>query len=60
MLEEMPAKRMSVVEAYPLIAQAIIEQKTDALYADWVEQAVRKADIRVSVYLRAGFAPKSP
>jgi hypothetical protein len=56
-LEEVPASRMNVVEAYPLIEQALIEQKVEERYADWIEQAVRKADIRVSVYLREQPAP---
>ena len=51
-LEEMPANSMSVVEAYPLIEQALIEEKTDEKYADWIEQTVQRAEIRVSIYLR--------
>jgi len=51
-LAEMPAQRMSVVEAYPLIERALIEETIDARYADWMEQAVQKADIRVSVHLQ--------
>jgi len=43
---------MSTVEAYPLIEQTLIEEKIDEKYTAWMEQAVQKADIRVSVYLR--------
>jgi len=57
LLEEMPAHRMSAVEAYPLIEQALIEEKIDEKYREWMEQAVQKADIRVSVYLREPPAP---
>ena len=52
MLEEVPASRMSIVEAYPLIEQALIAEKADEKYANWIEQAVLKADIRMSVHLR--------
>jgi hypothetical protein len=52
LLEEVPAIRISAVEAYPLVEQALIEEKIDAQYAHWMEQAVQQADIRVSVYLR--------
>ena len=52
LLEEMPASSMSAVEAYPLVEQALIEEKIDAKYAQWMELAVQQADIRVSVYLR--------
>ena len=52
LLEEVPANHMSVVDAYPLIEQALIEEKIEEKYAHWMEQAVQKADIRVSVYLR--------
>ena len=58
LLAEMPANRMSAVEAYPLIEQALIEEKIDEKYREWMEQAVQKADIRVSVYLRE--RPASP
>jgi hypothetical protein len=60
LLEEIPASRLNVVEAYPLIEQALIEEKMDERYADWVEQAVRKADVRVSVYLRERPASADP
>jgi len=52
LLEEMPASHMSIVEAYPLIEQTLITEKADEKYAQWMEQAVQKADIRVSVYLQ--------
>ena len=51
-LEDMPATSMSVVEAYPLIERALIDEITDQKYADWMDQAVQKADIRVSAYLQ--------
>jgi len=51
-LGELPPSRMSIVEAYPLIERTLVEEKIDAKYAYWIEQAVQKADIRVSVYLR--------
>jgi hypothetical protein len=51
-LEELPANSMSIVDAYPLIERALIEEKADEKYALWIEQAVRNADIRVSVYLQ--------
>ena len=54
LLEEISANHMSVVEAYPLIEKALIEKKVGERYAHWIEQAVQKADIRVSVYLRQG------
>ncbi|MCL2124165.1 MAG: peptidyl-prolyl cis-trans isomerase [Desulfovibrionaceae bacterium] len=57
MLEVVPASHMSIVEAYPLIEQALIAEKLDEKYADWIEQAVQKADIRVSVYLREHSVP---
>jgi hypothetical protein len=60
LMEEMPATRMSVVEAYPLIERALIEEKTDAKYADWIVQAVQKANIRVSAYLREHPASAGP
>jgi len=52
LLEEVPANHMSAVEAYPLIKQTLIEEKIDEKYAAWIEQAVQKAEIRVSVYLQ--------
>ena len=52
LLKEIPASSMSAVEAYPLIEQALIEEKMEERYAHWIELAVQKADIRVSVYLR--------
>ncbi|MDR2696208.1 MAG: peptidyl-prolyl cis-trans isomerase, partial [Deltaproteobacteria bacterium] len=52
LLEELPASSMSAVEAYPLVEQALIEEKIEAKYAHWMERAVQQADIRVSVYLR--------
>jgi sRNA-binding regulator protein Hfq len=45
---------MSAVEAYPLIEQMLIEEKIDEKYREWMEQAVQKAHIRVSVYLQEG------
>ncbi|MCL1986113.1 MAG: peptidylprolyl isomerase, partial [Betaproteobacteria bacterium] len=51
-LEDVPANRMSIIEAYPLIERALVEEKVEEKYAIWREQAVRKADIRVSVYLQ--------
>jgi len=56
-LEELPAGRMSVVDAYSLVEQAFFEQKIEEKYLDWIEQAVQKATIRVSVYLRESPAP---
>ncbi len=52
LLENLPETRMDVVEAYPLIEKTLKEEKTDAAYAAWIEAAVVKADIRVSVHLR--------
>jgi len=52
LLEAMPASRMNVVEAYPLVEQAFFEQKIEEKYAEWIEQAVKKADIRVSAHLQ--------
>jgi hypothetical protein len=52
LLEAMPANRMNALEAYPLVEQAFFEQKIEEKYAEWIEQAVQKADIRVSVYLQ--------
>jgi len=60
LLEEVPAHRMSAVEAYPLIEQALIEEKIEEKYREWMEQAVQKADIRVSVYLRERPASTGP
>jgi len=60
LLEEMPAHRMSAVEAYPLVEQALIEEKIHERYAQWMEQAVQKAKIRVSVHLREPPASTSP
>jgi hypothetical protein len=60
LLEEMPANRMSVVEAYPLIEQALIEEKIDKKYTSWIEQAVQKANIRISVYLQERSASTEP
>jgi len=60
LLKEMPANHMSVVEAYPLIEQALIEKKVEERYARWIEQVVLKADIRVSVYLREGSTASNP
>jgi hypothetical protein len=51
-LEVVSAKQLSIVEAYPIIEQRLIAAKVDEKYANWTEQAVQKADIRVSVYLR--------
>jgi len=52
LLEEVPASAMSAVEAYPLVERTLIEENIEARYAHWMEQAIRQADIRVSVYLR--------
>jgi hypothetical protein len=60
LLEEVPANSMSAVEAYPLVERALIEEKIEEKYADWMEQAVRKADIRVSVYLQERPASAGP
>jgi hypothetical protein len=60
LLEEVPANRMSVVEAYSLVEQAFFEQKIEEKYQDWIEQAVQKASIRVSVYLREHPASVGP
>ena len=57
MLEEVPAGRMSIVEAYPIIEQALIAEKVEEKYAHWIEQAVLKADIRVSAHLRERSVP---
>jgi len=60
LLEEVPANRMSVVEAYSLVEQAFFEQKIEERYMEWIEQAVQKANIRVSVYLREPPASAAP
>ena len=52
LLEEIPASNMSAADAYPLVEQACIEEKIEEKFANWMEQAVMQADIRVSVYLR--------
>ena len=59
-LEVLPANHMGVVEAYPLIERALVAEKTDEKYALWIEQAVQKADIRVSVYLQERPASTGP
>jgi hypothetical protein len=51
---------MSVVEAYPLVEQAFFEQKIEERYADWIAQALQKANIRVSVYLLEQSASSGP
>jgi hypothetical protein len=53
LLEEVPAGRMSAVDAYPLVERAFFERKIEERYADWIAQAVQMADIRVSVHLHA-------
>ena len=60
LLEEVPAGRMTAVEAYPLVEQALVEEKLEEKYAHWMERAVQQADIRVSVYLREPSASANP
>ena len=52
LLGAVPANRLSVVDAYPFIERLLAEEKRDARYAKWLEEAVREADIRVSVWLK--------
>jgi len=52
LLADIPASHMSIVDAYPLIERALTAEKVDEKYTHWIEQAVQKADIRVSVYLQ--------
>jgi len=60
LLEEVPANRMNVVEAYSLVEQAYLDQKIEEKYLNWIDQAVHKASIRVSVYLRERPAAAGP
>ena len=53
LVEKISEKQMGLVEAYPLIEQLLIEKMVDSAYADWLEEAVKKADIRMSAHLRA-------
>jgi hypothetical protein len=51
LLEELPETGLSVAEAYPFIERLLVEEKIDESYLKWMEEAVRKADIRISVHL---------
>jgi hypothetical protein len=51
LLEELPATGMSVAQAYPLVERALVEERIDESYITWMEEAVGKADIRVSAHL---------
>ena len=47
-----PARRMSPVEAYPRIEQALVERKMETLFTAWLEAATAEASVKVAPQLR--------
>lgn len=47
LLARFPARTLDVVEAYPLMEALVVERKLPAAYAEWVTEALSRADVRV-------------
>lgn len=63
LLKHIPARKLTVVEAYPLVEQMLMEEKLEPAYASWLQQALAEAVIHVAPDLypgKKGVAPDLP
>jgi hypothetical protein len=49
--KRLPARRLSLVDAYLQIEQVLVEKKMEELFADWLEAAMTRASISVAAQL---------
>jgi hypothetical protein len=57
-LERTPGKTLDPSSAYPLVERILIEKKMDQLFDEWLQTALSKAKIQVSVHLLEEFTAK--
>lgn len=55
-----PQKEMTFMDAYPLISDMLLEEKIDASFNQWLEQAIKSARIQVAEHLIPELTDKSP
>lgn len=51
LLERNPAKVLSPTQAYPLVEEALLDEKLHDAFSGWLEEAMSKANIEVSEHL---------
>ena len=56
LLEKLPPKLLDPTQAYPLVEEALLEQKLNEAFAQWLARAQAQAEIRVSSRLLAAQA----
>lgn len=55
--DEVPARALSVVQAYPAIEQRLVEEKLEPIFWDWLEKKLNASTIRVAAALKISTAP---
>lgn len=58
LLARVPARTLDLVEAYPLMEALVVERKLPDAYAEWVAEALTRADIRVAPQLQPHRRPQ--
>ena len=51
LLESIPEKAMELSEAYPLVEQALLDQKLQEAFSSWLDAKIEESEILVSEYL---------
>lgn len=54
LLQHIPARKLTVVEAYPLVEQMLMEEKLEPAYTAWLQEALTEAVIHVAPDLYPG------
>ena len=56
--EDVPERRLTVVEAYPHIESLLMQEKLDQAFQSWLEERLKSAHILVSTHLVEEFRDK--
>lgn len=56
-VDEVPARALTAVQAYPVIEQQLVEEKLEPVFWDWLEKTLKTSTIRVASALEYSAEP---